>query len=212
MKTFGKFATLALAVAVISASAMAQAPATTLTNLIDGSEELNSSGSWGGYSSLTLIPGAGLFGVTSTQTVLTIVFTAGSTVDVGNMILYTSARGSSTITGTKKVTLGGISNPSINLTSTSVCPVQPVSTANPCYVKLDPIKGSLVVTDDYTFTIYFLNDSNNATMEGAGTGPVQGSLSAWAVSGDQTRIKKKGTLPSGNAGEGPPFLMYVTNE
>ena len=212
MKTFGKFATLALAVAVVSASAMAQAPATTLTNLIDGSEELNSSGSWGGYSSLTLIPGAGLFGVKSTQTVLTIVFTGGSTVDVGNMILYTSARSSSTITGTKKVTLGGISNPSIDLTSTSVCPVQPVSTANPCYVKLDPVKGSLVVTDDYTFGIYFPNDSNNATMEGAGAGPVQGSLSAWAVSGDQTRIKKKGTLPPGNDGQGPTFLMYVTNE
>ena len=46
------------------------------------------------------------------------------------MVFYTTARASNLITAFKKVTLGGKANPSINLASTSVCPVQPVSVTN----------------------------------------------------------------------------------
>jgi hypothetical protein len=213
MKTFCKLATLALVLCVIASSALAQAPATVLSNLTDGvgpitGEILN----WAGFSELALIPGPSLLGVKSTSTVLSIGFVGGSTVDIGNMVLYTAARNTNTITGTKKVTLGGVANPSINLTSSAICPVQPVSITSPCIIKLDPIKGALSTLSDYYFTIFFTNDSNNASVGATGQASAQGSLSGYFVVGDETRIKKKGSLPPGYSGQAPFFLMYVANE
>ena len=128
------------------------------------------------------------------------------------MVLYKTARNGNTVVSSKKVTLGGVANPSLNLTSPSVCPVQPVSVANPCIVKLDPVKGALSTLNDYYFTMFFTNDSNNASVLAVGNMSAQGSLSGYFVLGDETRIKNKGSLPPGYVGAAPYFLMWVANE
>jgi hypothetical protein len=213
MKNFCRLATLALVLCVIATTAMAQAPAAGLSNLVEGVGPFaGAGGNWAGDSQLTLIPGPALLGVKSTSTVLYLGFYGGSTVDVGNMVMYKTARNGSTVVSSKKVTLGGVANPSINLTSTSVCPVQPLSLANPCIIKLDAVKGALSTLNDYYFTIFFTNDSNNTSVSGVGNSSAQGSLSGYFVSGDATRIKAKGALPSGYGGGAPYFLMYVANQ
>jgi len=215
MKNFCRLATLVLALGVIATSAVAQAPApaTVLSNLVEGvGPTAGGYTNWANVSELALISGSSLLGVKSTSTVLYIGFFGGSTVDIGNMVLYKTARSGSTVLSSKKVTLGGVANPSLNLTSTSVCPVQPVSVANPCIIKLDAVKGALSSLNDYYFTMFFTNDSNNTSVLGVGNMSAQGGLSGYFVLGDETRIKAKGSLPSGYGGLAPYFLMYVANE
>jgi len=213
MKNFCRLATLALALCVIATNAVAQAPATVLSNLVEGVGPMaGGTTSWAGLSELDLIPGSSLLGVKSTSAFLYIGFYGGNTVDIGNMVLYKTARNGTTVLSGKKVTLGGVSNPGINLTSTSVCPVQPVSIANPCIIKLDAVKGALSSLNDYYFTIFFTNDGNNASVLGIGNMSAQGSLSGYTVVGDETRIKTKGALPQGYVGGAPYFLMYVANQ
>ena len=215
MKNFCRIAMLALVVSLMATSVLAQdeAPAAALTNLTDGVGSISvGSSSWSDFTALTLIPGSGLFGVKATANNLYLGFVGGSTVDVGNMVLYKTAPSSSTVLSAKKVTLGGVANPTINLTSTSVCPNQPVSLANPCIIKLDPIKGALSTLNDYYFAVYFVNDSNNGSISAARTSYGQGSLSGWYVGGDQTKIKAKKTLPSGSNGGAPYFFLYVENQ
>lgn len=213
MKNFCKLATLVLGLCVMAATAMGQAPATTLSNLVAGVGPMGGGNTnWAGLSQLTLIPGSAMLPVKSTSTVLYIGFYGGSTVDIGNMVLYKTNRSGNTILSAKKVTLGAVSNPTINLTSTSVCPVQPVSIANPCIIKLDPIKGALSFLNDYYFTMFFTNDSNNTDVLAIGNMYTQGALSGYSVVGDETRIKAKGSLPPGYVANAPYFLMYVANE
>lgn len=212
MKTFCRLAACALMTCMVATLALAQAPATTLSNLAEGVGSINAgSGNWANFSEIVLIPGSAIFGVKGSSTVLTLAFTAGSTVDIGNMVLYKSARSGNTNLGTKKVLLGGVSNPSINLTKTSVCPVQPVSSTNPCLIKLDPVKLALSPLNDYWFVVYFANDSNNTTML-PGYSTEQGSLSGFFMTGDETRIKSKGALPTGNGNATPYFLVSLTNQ
>jgi hypothetical protein len=218
MNTISKLATFALLVMVMTACALAQAPAggpqvTVLSNLTEGQAAATGNASdWEGWSELDLIPGAALFGVTTKATVLTLGFSSGSTATVSNMVLYTTNRSSNLITATKKVTLGAKANPIINLASTSVCPVQPVSVANPCFVKLDAIKEALSPSSDYYFVIYFTSDSGNNAVRGAGSSSEPGALSGWLIDGDDTRIPVAGTIPVGYNGAAPVFLMYATNE
>ena len=217
MKALGKLATFAVLVGLAASCALAEnrAPAATtvLANLTEGQGTVvGNPNDWEGWSELTLIPGAAIFEQTGKTTVLTLGFSAGSTVNIQNMILYTTARSSNIITATKKVTLGGKSNPTINLASTSVCPTQPVSVANPCFVKLDAIKEALSPLSDYYFVEYFTSDSGNNTMRGAGSSNVYGGLSGWQIDGDDTQIPVAGTIPVGNSGQAPIFTMYVTNE
>ena len=213
MKTFCKLATLALALWVMATTAAAQTPAIVLSNLVDGVGTVAGGvTNWGGLTELTLISGSSLLGVKSTQAVLYIGFFGGSTVDIGNMVLYKTARNGNRVISVKKVTLGGVANPSLNLTSPSVCPVQPLSLANPCIIKLDPVKGALSTLNDYYFAMFFTSDSNNTNVLGVGNSSAQGGLSGYSVAGDQTRIKAKGSLPPGYGGLTPYFLMYVANE
>src|SRR5208337_3018313 len=199
MKTY-KFATLALMMTFLAASALAQqqAPTTALANLTEGQGTIASSGNqaWDGLSEFVLIPGAGLMGASSSTTALYIGFTGGSEADIGNMVIYETPRNGSTVLKVIKVTLGGSSSPSINLTSTSVCPVQPVSAANPCIVRLDTVKTALSPLDDFYFTIYFTLDTNNEKISGIGQSVSPGALSGWSLYGDQTRIGAKGALPT----------------
>jgi hypothetical protein len=213
--------TFVLTTSTLAVGALAQAPApeaappaAALANVTEGQGVITSSGNpqWDGLSEIVLIPGASLMGASSSKTGLYIGFTGGSEADIDNMVLYTTPRNGTTITAIKKLKLGGVSNPSLVLTSKSVCPVQPVSVTNPCIVRLDTVTGALSPLDDYYFVIYFTLDSNNEKISGAGSSFAAGSMSGWSLYGDQTRIGKDGALPSGNAGAGPFFLLYLTNQ
>jgi hypothetical protein len=217
MKNLYKLATMMLVATVLALSAFAQepAPAIALANLTEGQGSVASSGSqsWDGLSEFVLIPGASLMGASSTTTALYIGFTGGSEADIGNMVLYETPRNGSTVLKVTKVTLGAISNPSINLTSTSVCPIQPVSVTNPCIIRLDTVKLALSPLDDYYFTVYFTLDTNNEKISGLGQTASPGALSGWFLYGDQTRIGVKGALPTNENSDQPPyFLAYVTNQ
>ncbi len=217
MKNLYKLATMMLMTAVLALSAFAQepVPATALANLTEGQGVIASTGSqaWDGISEFVLIPGASLMGASSTTTALYLGFTGGSEADIGNMVLYSTARNGSTVVKVTKVTLGSSSTPSINLTSTSVCPIQPVSVTNTCFVRLDTVKAALSPLDDYYFTVYFTLDTNNEKISGIGQSISPGALSGWSLYGDQTRIGVKGALPTNENSDQPPyFLAYVTNQ
>ncbi|MBI3478605.1 MAG: hypothetical protein HY010_22995 [Acidobacteria bacterium] len=214
MKTFCKFTASVLLMFLMATYSVGQtdAPQAALANISEGVGTINGgSNNWAGFSELVLIPGSSFLGIKAATNVFTLVFTGGSTVDIGNMVLYKTARSGGANLGTKKLTLGLVSNPSINLTSPSVCPNQPVSTTNPCYIKLDALKGALSPLNDYYFVVFFLNDTNNQTVVG-GRSPLQGALSGFFMSGDETRIKKNGAIPNGNSDAAPIFLAYVTNQ
>jgi hypothetical protein len=227
MKNIGKFATLALMLVVMAAFAVAQDRASTgteprvstrtttvLSNLTEGAPAVPGNGSdWEGWSEIDYIPGASLFGVTTKDSYFTLGFSGGSTVDINSMVLYTTARGSNVVTKVTKLTYLSKANPSINLTSTSNCPVQPVSAANPCFIKLTKAAIELIPTNDYYFAIYFTSDSNNNSMRGAGsTSDQAGAITSWQIDGSDGLIPVGGTVPVGDGGGAPLFLMYLTNE
>jgi hypothetical protein len=159
----------------------------------------------------TLIPGASLIPVTSTQTVLYLGFAGGSEADITNMVLYTTARGSFTITAVTPVKLGGSSSPSIDLASTSVCPNQPLSTNNVCVVRLDPLPMVLSATNDYYLAVYFTNDSNNSGIVAAQPNFRLSALGSWYVGNTNETTLTVGQSVPNNALGGPYFLMYVMN-
>jgi hypothetical protein len=218
MKTFYKLATFVLTMTVLTASVFAQEPApaaTALANLTEGQGILTSSGNppWDGFSELVLIPGASLMGASSSTTALYLGFTGGTEADIGNMVLYEVPRNGDTVIKVTKVTLGATQSPSIDLASKTVCPVQPVSAANPCIVRLDTVKSALSPLYDYYFAVYFTLDTNNETISGVGQTASQGALSGWYLYGDQTRIGAKGAIPTNEDSDQPPFfLAYVTNQ
>lgn len=216
MKTVCKLATLTLVVCLISAHGFSQSnkvsgkPATTTQNLIRGViGPAGNNSSWSNYSVFGLIPGSGLFPITSSTTVFYFGFTGGTEADIGNMVVYTTARGSLTITATTPVTLGGVSNPSIILSNTSVCPVAPSSTA-PCIVRFDPTTLTLIPSSDYYFVVYYTNDTNNQGISGTQPGNNNQTSLAGAYFGgtDYTHLTVGESLP-GTANRSPSFLMYV---
>ncbi len=213
MKTVYRFATLTLMGLAVFAGVFSQkaAAAAKAENLVRGVVgPVTNNTSWSGFSALNLIPGAALIPVTSTTSVFYLGFTAGTTVDISNMVLYTTARGSSTITAVTPVKLGGITNPSINLASVTVCPVQEISDFNPCIVRLDPTKISLSALSDYYLVVYFTaNDSHDSSVGATVPTFQQSSLMGWFIGSDQTELAVGASIPSGNSGHQPYFLMYV---
>jgi hypothetical protein len=208
-----KFVTLILLLPALAAIGFAQNnPDATPQNLVRGVVgPVSSSGNWANYSLINEIPGAGLFPITSSTTVFYFGFTAGTTADISNMVLYTTARGSQKITAVTPVTLGGVSNPSIKLSNTSVCPVQPLSTSNPCIVRFDPVAITLATSSDCYLAVYFANDSNNSSIGGAVATAGGQSLSGQYVSGvDETHLAVGQSIPLSTSRQ-PYFLMYVTN-
>ena len=128
------------------------------------------------------------------------------------MVLYTTAHGSLTVTAVTPVKLGGISNPSISLSNTSVCPVQPLSTTNPCIVKFDPVSISLTPSSDYYLTVFYTNDANNSVIGAVLPGLFPGSISGIFLGNtDATRLTVGQSLPSRTTSNTPYFLMYVMN-
>jgi hypothetical protein len=134
-------------------------------NLVAGVGPLSSATKWDGRTAMSVIPGASLFATTSKTTALYIAFTGGTQADIGGMVLYQTDSRNPTITSVTPVTLNKVSNPSINLLDTTICPDQPVSETTPCIVRLDQLKVQLLPSSDYYLAIFFTSpDSNNAAL------------------------------------------------
>lgn len=217
MKTVCKFATLTLMMLAIAIGSFAQTtstapkPETTTQNLVRGViGPAGNNSDWADYSVFNLVPGSALYPITSSTTVFYFGYTGGTEADIGNMVVYTTARGSAKITAVTPVTLGGASNPSIVLSNTSVCPVAP-SQASPCIVRFDPTTLTLSPTNDYYFAVFYSNDSNNSALSGTQPGNSQTSLSGTYLGGtDDTHLTVGQSIPSATT-RGPSFLMYVMN-
>ena len=182
-------------------------------NLVPGIGPLlqpGGSSSWTGISLIENIPGTSLYPVTSDTTVLYIGFTAGTTVDIGNMVLYTTARERTAITAISPVKLWGRSDPTITLTDTRVCPIQPLSGTNPCILRLDPIKLSLSPLNDYYFTVYFAktDDDTHVARPRAFIGSLTGGEDAGK---DDTQLSVGASVPRrlGNGDSNPPSFLLV---
>jgi len=203
----------AIAFACLAGTAVAQQrPAAAPINLVAGvGGPVSSSDQWENYSALNLIAGAFIFpAVAQVKTTdLYIGFTAGTEADIGNMVLYSTKRGNSKITAVTPVKLKGVSNPIISLTNKKVCPTQPLSTSNPCVIRLDPMNLTLSTLSDYYFVVYFGNNTNNATVGAANSQYPITSLTGWYLSGDQTQLGVGASIPSGYSGSHPYFLLYV---
>jgi hypothetical protein len=217
MKTVCKFAALTLMLLAVSvcgfSQGSAETPTTTTQNLVRGViGPLSSNNGWANYTVLNLVPGSALFPITSSTTVFYFGFTAGSEADISNTVLYTTARGSQTITAVTPVTLGGISNPSINLASPAVCPTQPLSAANPCIVKFDSLSLTLSPASDYYLAVYFTSDANNNAIGGAQSvlGSAESSIAGFYAGGDNSHLTVGQSLPNGGRNQ-PIFLLYVMN-
>jgi hypothetical protein len=125
------------------------------------------------------------------------------------MVVYTTARGSLTITAVTPVKLGGVSNPSILLSNTSVCPVAP-SAGTPCIVRFDPTTLTMSPASDYYLAVYFTNDTNNSGISGTYPQGYQTSLVGTYYGGNYTTLTVGQSIPT-VANGGPVFLMYVMN-
>jgi hypothetical protein len=210
MKRFYHIAASISLMFVLIVQGMAANPPMNLVTGMPG--PLANSPGWANYSALNVISGSSLLPVTSPNTVLYVGFTYGPFADINNMVLYTVKRDGSKITAVTPVKLGGISNPSINLTDKSVCPNQPVSNTNPCIVRLDPIALSLSPASDYYFVTYFTNNTNNSTLGVAAPQfPTKTSLTGLYETGDYTRLRVGQSVPSGNSGL-PYCLMFVMTD
>jgi hypothetical protein len=203
----------AIAFACLASAAVAQhRPAAPPINLVAGvGGPVSSSNQWANFSALNLIAGAFIFPAVAQvkTTFLYIGVTAGTEADIGNMVLYSTKRGNSKITAVTPVKLKGVSNPIISLTNKRVCPTQPISTSNPCVIRLDPITLTPSTLSDYYFVMYFTNNSNNSTVGAANAQYPITSLTGWYLGGDQTQLKVGNPIPSGYSGSHPFFLLYV---
>jgi hypothetical protein len=210
MKKNLTFATVLLAIVVTFVSAAGAV--TPQENLVAGVFNMSTSTNWAGLSAVNLISGASLLPATSKQTVLYIAFTGGSIADISNMVLYsTTARSGFTVGAVTSVKLGGLSNPSINLTNTKTCPNQPVSASSPCIVKLDAINLVLSPLVDYYFVAYFANDTNNQTVSAGVPSARTTTLTGLADSQDDSQLKVGQSLPTTNNGH-PYFLVAAMNQ
>jgi hypothetical protein len=200
-------------VAALSLAVSAQQPPATPRNLLPGIGPLlqpGGSSNWTGNSVIENIPGTSLYPLTSDRTVLYIGFTAGTTVDIGNMVLYTTARENFTIAAVTSVNLHGVSNPTISLTDPKVCPIQPLSGANPCLIRLDPLNLSLSTLNDYYFTVYFAQTDNETHV--ARPRAFIGSITGGEDAGkDDTQLKVGALVPDllGNGDTNPPSFLLV---
>jgi hypothetical protein len=212
MKTILKFATLTLMMFVVSVCGFSASKAENLERGIVGPVSANTS--WSGYSVVEQIPGAGLIPVTSTTTVFYLGFTAGTEADISGMVLYTTPRGGTTISAVTPVKLGGVSNPSIDLASTSVCPVAEISAFNPCIVRLDPTTITLSALNDYYLVVYFTaSDSNDEALGVTAPSWAQTSLRGTYISGNETQLSVGGSIPSTLSFTNQPYLlMYVMTD
>jgi hypothetical protein len=195
--------TIALCFAV-GTSAFAQNP----QNLVAGVGAVITNYSWANWTAMNRISGSSLI-ASSPTTRFYIGFTAGTTADISNMVLYTTARGQRVITAVTPVTLNGASNPSITLIDT--CNYE-ISNFAVCIVPLDTLSVSLSPLNDYYLAIYFTNDSNNNILGVAKQEFPTSSLMGSDLLGNGTTLTVGQGVPVGNNNGVPHLLMYVQNQ
>ncbi len=203
MKTIFSFVLLSIC---LSVAASAQDPATPPFNLVEGIGPVSTTGSWVGYSALSVVAGPSVLSKVSKTTTFYIGFTGGTTAVLGDMVLYKTASRASKILSVTKVTLGGVSNPTIKISDKSVCPTQPVSVTSPCIVRLDPLTLTLSAKDDYYLTTFFTTGTDISSTTGSFTTT---GLSGWYIGADETQLKVSQSIPAGNSGHSPYFLFAV---
>jgi hypothetical protein len=196
----------------LSSLTFAQQSAAAPQNLVPGVGPLlipGGSSNWTGLSVVENIPGTSLYPIQSDTTVLYIGFTAGTTVKIGNMVLYSTARENSTITAVNPVEFHGVSNPTFSLTDTKVCPTQPISGTSPCILRLDPIKLTLSPLNDYYLAVYFTETDDDTHV--ARPRAFIGSLTGGEEVGDATQLKVGASVPDllGNGDSNPPSFLLV---
>src|SRR5271156_749143 len=127
MKNVCKVATLTLMMLAVTVCGFSQQrtsgqkAAIVTQNLVRGViGPAGNNSNFSNYSVFNLVPGSGLFPISSSTTAFYFGFTGGTEADISNMVLYTTPRGSLVIGATTPVTLGGVSNPSILLSNVSV--------------------------------------------------------------------------------------------
>lgn len=212
MKIISFCASCLVLIVALSPLLSAQRPPTGPQNLLPGIGPLlipGGSSNWTGLSAIENIPGTSLYPVQSDTTVLYIGFTAGTTVKIGNMVLYTTAREYATITAVTPVTLHRKSNPTFSLTDTKVCPIQPLSGRTPCILRLDPIRLSLSTFNDYYLAVYFTETDDYTHV--ARPRAFIGSLTGGEQVGDATQLKVGDSVPDllGNGDNSPPSFLLV---
>jgi len=144
MKNSCKIAALALALCGIAASAMAQGSGAqvVLSNIVEEQETIAA-----GQRKLGRLVGVSRFQapvllpVRPQPNFLYLGFFGGATVEYWPHGSVQDGTQRHHVLSGQAVTLGLVGNPSINLTSPSVCPIQPVSLSNPCIIKLTWLRG-----------------------------------------------------------------------
>ncbi|MBI3475332.1 MAG: hypothetical protein HY010_06345 [Acidobacteria bacterium] len=207
MKTTLRLATYLLLTFAIARPGFSIAP----QNLVAGVGPITNIANWSGYSAMSAISGPAVFPVTSSTTVLYMAFTQGSQADIGNMVLYQTSARDPQIAAVIAVTLNGVSNPSINLTDPAVCPVQPVSAASPCIVRLDPIALQLSAASDYYFVSYFSADSNNQQLGLSQPHFLTSSLTGGFIGIDTTHLTVGQSVSPGNSGTPYGLIAVMSN-
>jgi len=182
-------------------------------NLVAGVGPLSSVTKWEGRTAISIISGASLFPTTSKTTAFHIAFTGGTAAEISDMVLYQTASRDPEITAVTPITLGGVSNPTINLTDTAVCPDQPVSETAPCIIDLDKLTLQLATSSDYYLEIFFTSPStNNQTLSLAKPRFFGTSLTGFISFGDDTKHVVGDTLDTLFISGSPLGLIAVMNK
>lgn len=196
--------TIVIALACFGTTASAQNP----QNLVVGVGPVINNFGWANWSSMNRISGSSLI-ASSATTRFYFGFTAGTTADIDNMVVYTTARAFPVITAVTPVTLNGVSNPSISIQD--ACNFS-YSALAPCIVGLDTISLALSPMNDYYLVVHFANDANNNILGVTKQKfPTSGLVGTDAV-GDLTHRKVGDLIPLGNQNGAPHLLMYVMNQ
>lgn len=182
-------------------------------NLVAGVGPLSSSTKWDGSTAISIISGASLFPTTSKTTAFYIAFTGGTAAEIGNMVLYQTGARDPKITAVTPITLGGVPNPTINLTDPAVCPDQPVSETAPCIIELDKLTLQLATSSDYYLEIFFTTpSSNNQTLSLAKPRFFGTSLTGFVSFADDTKHVVGDALDTRFISGSPLGLIAVMNK
>ena len=185
----------------------------TPKNLVAGVGPLSSVSKWDGRTAISIVSGASLFPTTSKTTAFYIAFTGGTAAEISNMVLYQTAGRDPEITAVTPITLGGASNPTINLTDPAVCPDQPVSETAPCIIELDKLTLQVATSSDYYLEIYFTTPStNNQTLSLAKPRFFGTSLTGFISFSDDTKHVVGDTLNTLFISGSPLGLIAVMNK
>jgi len=208
MKKIFKFGWVVLFSVASSMLSVAQ----SAQNLVAGVGPItNSFAIWSDLSAINLISGNALFPASGNKTVLYIGVTQGSTVDIGNMVVYVTKRNSTKILDVIPVTYKGLSSNSI-LLNVSSCRVVPPTTQFPCIIRLDPLNRTPSTLYDYYFVMYFSKTVNNLAVDSASSLNSRTTLIGGISTGDQTRLVPGDVIPSTFLNKGTTnFLVGVMN-